>query len=307
MSLIFCTYQYTANIITSCFRVTTPLRDYTMIDEQNCQLITDYGGKNFNEICSVTIGPNDEVFVVDRGNEEVIIFDKDLKLIKTFGQGSGDSKLNEPTGIAIGHNIIAVSDSRDDHDVKKFTLQGDYLSKFGSYGSGDGQFKYPDGLCFNSKGLLYVVDYYNHRVQVFRENVFLFKFGSKGSNPGQFNAPARIAIDSSDQVYVTDHQEHDYNDYGGISVFSEDGHFIKKMNFNHQYAICIPPDDYVISEAKDTLIVLSPTHDLIAKFGRCGFANGAFFGISDIAINSSGTIFVTEIQNKRLQIITTSD
>ena len=285
----------------SCFRVTTPLRDYTMIDKQNCQLITDYGGKNFNGICSVAIGPNDEVFVVDRYNEEVIIFDKDLKLIRTFGQGSGDSKLNEPAGIAIGHNIIAVSDF-DDHEVKKFTLQGDYLSKFGSYGSGDGQFKYPDGLCFNSKGLLYVVDYYNHRVQVFRENVFLFKFGSKGSNPGQFNAPSRIAIDSSDQVYVTDHHEcSNYDGYGGISVFSEDGHFIKKINCNHQYTICIPPDDYVISEARDTLIVLSPTHDLIAKL------NGAFFGITDIAINSSGTIFVTEIRNKRLQIITTSD
>ena len=302
MSLIFCTYQYnTANIMISCFRVTTPLRDYTMIDKQNRQLITDYGGKNFNGICSVAIGPNDEVFVVDRYNEEVIIFDKDLKLIRTFGQGSGDSKLNEPAGIAIGHNIIAVSDF-DDHEVKKFTLQGDYLLKFGSYGSGDGQFKYPDGLCFNSKGLLYVVDYYNHRVQVFRENVFLFKFGSKGSNPGQFNAPSRIAIDSSDQVYVTDHHEcSNYDGYGGISVFSEDGHFIKKINCNHQYTICIPPDDYVISEARDTLIVLSPTHDLIAKL------NGAFFGITDIAINSSGTIFVTEIRNKRLQIITTSD
>ena len=54
--------------------------------------------------------------------------------------------------------------------VKTFTLQGDYLSKFGSYGSGDGQFNYPQGLTFNSKGQLYVVDYGNHRVQVFDGN-----------------------------------------------------------------------------------------------------------------------------------------
>ena len=273
-----------------------------MIDEQSCQLITDYGGKNFNGICSVAIGPNDEVFVVDRDNEEVIIFDKDLKLIKTFGQGSGDSKLNEPVGIAVGHNIIAVSEWSD-QVVKKFSLQGDYLSEFGSYGSGDGQFNYPNGLCFNSKGLLYVVDCNNHRIQVFRGNVFLFKFGSKGPNPGQFNNPSHIAMDSSNQVYVTDYNEYDYHDDGGVNVFSEDGHFIKKINCNHQYAICIPPDDYVISEAEGVFIVLSPTHDLIAK---CGFAN-EFFGISDIAINSSGTIFVTEFLSNCLQIITTSD
>ena len=175
-------------------------------------------------------------------------------------------------------------------------------------------------MCFNSKGLLYVVDHNNHRVQVFRENVFLFKFGSKGLNPGQFTSPNCIATDSSDQVYVTDdvvsisiaEYEHelevDFKDYhGGITVFSEDGHFIRKINCYNPYAICIPPDDYVISEADDVLIVLSPTLDLIAKLGESGFDKGVFSGLNGIAINSSGTIFVTECLNKRLQIITTSD
>jgi len=90
-----------------------------------------------------------------------------------FGQGSGDSKLNTPVGIAVGHNVIVVSEF-DDHVLKKVSLQGDYLSKFGSHGSGDGQFDYPQGLWFNSKGLLYIVDNGNYRVQVFRDNMFLF-------------------------------------------------------------------------------------------------------------------------------------
>ena len=345
-------YVYLIISLISCFRVTTPLRDYTKIEEQNCQLVTDYRGKKFNGLRSIAVGPNDEVVVLDDNNKEVIIFDKDLNLILTFGQGSGDSELNDPAGVAISHNVIAVSEW-DDHVVKKFSLQGDYLSKFGSYGSGDGQFNNPQGLCFNSKGLLYVVDHNNHRVQVFRENVFLFKFGSKGPNPGQFKDPSCIAVDSSDQVYVTDYDNYDEDDYDdddydeddydeddhdeddyddddyddhdydeddhdedededdydedddGISVFSEDGHFIKKINCNNPLAICISPDDYVISDAEDFLIVFSPTHDLIAKFGTRGNAKGQFRGINDIAINSSGTIFVTEHNNKRLQIIAT--
>ena len=162
-----------------CFRVTTSLRDYTKIEEQNCQLITDYGGKKFNGLRSVAVGPNDEVIVLDDNHKEVIIFDKDLKLIKTFGQGSGDSELNDPAGVTVGHNVIAISEWSD-HVVMKFSLQEDYLSKFGSHGKRDGQFNNPQGLCFNSKGLLYVVDHNNHRVQVFSENVFLFKFGSYG-------------------------------------------------------------------------------------------------------------------------------
>jgi len=282
------------------FSVTTTLRDYTKIQAQNCQLITQYGGKKFQFPYDITTTTNDDVVVVDFTNKEVIILDKDMNLIRSFGQESGDSKLNNPIGVAVGYNVIAVSEWSD-HVVKKFTLLGDYLSKFGSYGSRDGQFKNPRGLTFNSKGLLYVVDVNNGRVQTFdNNNNFLFKFGSRGSNPGQFQYPCYIALDSSDQVYVTD-----CSDNGGIIVFSEDGRFIKKINCNNPWAICLTPDDYIITDDGDSLTVFSSTHQLITKFGTQGSQIGQFNNILGIAVNSVGTIFVTEYYNHRLQVITT--
>ena len=279
--------------------MTTPLRDYTKIEEQQCQVITDYGGKKFSGLRDVTTGPNDEVVIIDCSNKEIIIYDKDLKLITAFGQGSGDSKLNCPIGVAVDHNVIAVSEYSD-HVVKKYSMQGDYLSKFGSHGSGDGQFNNPRGLCFNSKCSLYVMDSSNYRVQVFGENnLFLFKFGSKGHNPGQFQNPCCIATDGSDHVYVTDH-----SNVGGICVFSEDGHFIKKINCYIPWAIGIALDDYIITDPNDVLTVFSPTHEIIAKLGAHGKEKGQFNGIRGIAINNSGTIFVIECDNTRLQIIT---
>ena len=272
------------------------LRDFTKINKKNCQLVTHYGGKKFSWPQGIAIGPSNEILIADFVNKEVITFDKDLKLIRTFGQ---DSKLNLPVCVAINRNIIEVSDFSD-HVVKIFSLQGDYLSKFGSHGSEDGQFNYPYGLSYNSKGLLYVVEYGNCRVQVFRDNMFLFKFGSSGHSPGQFKQPNHVAVDSSDQVYVTDN-----TDDGGISVFSEDGHFIKKINCNSPFTICIAPNDYIITKVNNDhgLTVLSPTHKLIAKFGMNGKEKGEFNGIYGIAINNSGTIFVTEWNNHRLQII----
>ena len=282
--------------------MTTALRDYTKIERKNCQLVKHYGGKKFRGPQDVTIGPNDEVIIADRFNKEIIIFDKDLNLIRTFGQGSGDSKLNDPVGVAVGHNVIAVSEFND-HAVKKFSLQGDYLSEFGSHGSGDGQFYRPQGLCFNSKGLLYVVDNGNCRVQVFREiSIFLFKFGSQGCSPGEFQTPRYIAVDNSDQVYVTDQ-----GDDGGISMFGEDGHFIKRITSNKSYIICITPDDHILATVKDhnSMTVFSPTHECIGKLGVHGEGKGQFTSITGIAINNSGTIFVIEYGNIRLQIIKT--
>ena len=275
--------------------MTTPLRAYTKIEEKNCQLVTHYGGKKLKWPYGIAIGPSNEVVMIDLSNKEVIIFDEDLKLIRTFGQGSGDGKLSSPTDVAVNCNVIVVSECNN-HVVKIFSFQGDYLTALGSSGSGDGQFNYPKGLCFNSKGLLYVMEYGNCRVQVFRDNVFLFKFGSKGKNPGQFQSPRCIAIDSSDQLYVTD--------CSGISMFSEDGHFIKKINCNGPYAIGIAPGHYIITDVNNTLTVFSPTHEIITKFGVLGEEKGQFDDICCIAINDRGTIFVTERINKRLQIVT---
>ena len=277
------------------------LRDYTKIKAQNCQLITQFGEKKFQYPWDITTTTNDDVVVVEREYNTVVILDKDMNLVTTFGQESEDSKLNNPIGVAVGHNIIAVSEFYE-HVVKKFTLQGYYLSKFGSYGSENGQFNNPQGLAFNSKGLLYVVNYSNCRVQVFdSSNRFLFKFGSKGSNPGQLQVPRCIALDSSDQVYVTDCDISS----GGVIVFSEDGHFINKINCNTPYAICLSPDNCIITSDGHVITVFSPTHQLITKFGTTGSQRGQFDCIYGVAVNSVGTIFVTENNNHRLQLITT--
>ena len=119
----------------------TTLRDYTKIKVENCELITQFGHgrKEFHEIHSITTTTTDDVVMVDYTNKEVVVFDKNLKWIRTFSQGSGDSSLKNPSGLAVSYIVIAVSEC-DDRVVKKFTLHGNYLSKFGSSGRGDGQF-----------------------------------------------------------------------------------------------------------------------------------------------------------------------
>ena len=262
-------------------------------------MVKRYGEKQEKEfICphDVAVGPNNEVVILDN---EAVILDKNLKFVRSFGRGTGDSGLNSPVGVAIYQDVIAISEY-DHHVVKKFSLQGDYLSKFGSLGNEDGQFKNPQGLCFNSKGLLYVVDHYNDRVQVFNhDDKFSSKFGSRGRDEGQFQNPRYIAMDSRDQVYVTDCDN-------GIIMFTENGKFIKKLFCDQPFAISITPDDYIITSDKriHCLVVFSPTHQLISKFGDSDREKGQFVDIYGIAISTNGTIFIVECSNRRLQVIT---
>lgn len=89
--------------------------------------------------------------------------------------------------------------------VVKFGSSGNYVTAFGSSGSGNGQFISAYELAFDAQGNLYVTDPGNNRVQKFdSQGNYLSQFGSRGTGNGQFNTPLGIAIDASGNIYVAD-------------------------------------------------------------------------------------------------------
>ena len=280
-------------MILSCYcRVTVTLRDYSKMREQDCSVVTDYGGNKFGHLSNVAIGVNDEVVILDNTNKCVIVLDCNMTLLSVIGQGNGDSRLVDPDGLAVSKDgIIAVSDYGSDQ-VNKYSLQGKLLSVIGNNrGDNNGQFNMPSGLVFGSNKMLYVVDSDNHRIQVFEDDKFAFTFGSYGSNPGQFQFPVRIAIDTDNRVLVSD------IDGNRISLFSHTGSFISKITCDRPFAITVSPDGYIITECDEKITIWSPTHQLIHQFG------GEFNAIMGIAMNSTGTIYVVENWNERLLIM----
>ncbi|KJU81430.1 NHL repeat containing protein, partial [Candidatus Magnetobacterium bavaricum] len=128
-----------------------------------------------------------------------------------------------PNGIAVDSSGNVYVADEDNHRIQKFSSSGVFLAKWGSKGSGDGQFYYPGGIAVDSSGNVYVADTYNDRIQKFSSSgVFLAKWDSKGSGDGQFYYPYDIAVDSSGNVYVVDAS----NDR--IQKFSSSGVFLAK-------------------------------------------------------------------------------
>ncbi len=89
-----------------------------------------------------------------------------------------------------------------------------YFGAFGERGHGNGQFKGPHEVAFDSTGNVFVADRANMRIQVFTaEGVFLRMFHGMGS-------PFGLAIDSSDRVYVSNWSEN------YVTVFTSGGQLI---------------------------------------------------------------------------------
>ena len=93
------------------------------------------------------------------------------------------------------------------HRIQKFSSNGIFIKKWGTFGTGDGQFRYPHGIAEGSDGKIYVAD--NHRLQRFTpEGMFVSKLGTEGSADGQFRYPKGVASESNGSIYVVDGGQH---------------------------------------------------------------------------------------------------
>ena len=122
-------------------------------------------------------------------------------------QGSGDGQFDFSSfaiaDVAVDSaGNIYVADY-DNHRIQKFHHSGTFLAKWGTNGSGDGQFDNPRRVAVDSAGNVYVADSGNHRIQKFDSNgTFLATWGTNGSGDGQFTLPSGVAVDAMGNVYV---------------------------------------------------------------------------------------------------------
>jgi DNA-binding beta-propeller fold protein YncE len=124
-------------------------------------------------------------------------------------------------GIAVnkeGHVLVADINGR----IQEFDSSGKFLNKWGSYGTGDGQFASPPySLAVDKQGNIYVAD--GRRIQKFDSSgKFLLKWGSFGNGDGEFSSPQGIAIDSQGGIYVSD------NGNARVQKFDSNGKFLLK-------------------------------------------------------------------------------
>lgn len=67
---------------------------------------------------------------------------------------------------------------------------GTFLTKWGAFGFGNGQFNQPTGITVDASGDVYVTGPFNQRIQKFDANgTFLTMWGSLGTGDGQFMTP----------------------------------------------------------------------------------------------------------------------
>ncbi|WP_052566686.1 lectin-like protein [Candidatus Magnetobacterium casense] len=190
--------------------------------------------------------------------------------------------------------------------VDAFAEDYTFVSKWGSYGSSDGQFNRPRGVAVDASGYVYIADTENNRIQKFSSNgVFITKWGSQGSGDSQFNKPYGVAVDASGNVYIADTENN------RIQKFSSSGAFVSKWGsygsgdsqFNKPYGVAVDASGNVYVADYDNCRIqkFSSSGAFVSKWGSYGSSDGQLYGPYGIAIDVSGNIYVADVYNYRIQ------
>jgi DNA-binding beta-propeller fold protein YncE len=186
-------------------------------------------GQGFWAPQDFVLGPNEIVYVVSRGQEELGQRITRVSLNHDFlgqfgGFGYGDGQFVWPRSLDMDQeNLLYVSDELT-HRITKFDTEGAYQGHWGEPGDGEGQLNGPSGLAFDKDDNLYVVDSLNHRVQLFtKDGKFVTMWGGRGTADGQFDLPWGICVDRNGDVYVADWQN------SRVQKFSPNGQFLRKF------------------------------------------------------------------------------
>ncbi|MDA1312344.1 MAG: peptidyl-alpha-hydroxyglycine alpha-amidating lyase family protein [Acidobacteria bacterium] len=280
-------------------------------------------GWDLVEVVGVASDSRDRVYVFNRGEHPVIVFERDGTFVKSWGEGS----FGRAHGIHIGPDDSVYLTDDFLHTVRKFTVDGELLMTLGESGRasdtgvegndyrtiqrGAGPFNQPTNVALTPDGEIYVTDGYgNARVHKFSaRGELLFSWGEPGAGPGQFNLPHGIAVDSDGVVYVADRE----NDR--LQLFQPDGTFIAEWTqVSRPAQVFIDPRDRIyvaeigwrcglfpgvepVDPGGAYVSVLDREGNVLDRWGGSEnpCAPGDFYAPHDVWVDRFGDVYVGEV------------
>jgi len=182
-----------------------PKADPIVVFDAKGKYLRSWGKGMFGNAHGMRVDLDGNVWVTDNGDHQVMKFTRDGRLLLTFGKkkraGTDSETFNRPTDIAFAPSgEFYVSDGYGNSRVVKFSREGKYLLDWGKPGTKPGEFNTPHSIAVDSKGLVYVSDRENNRIQIFdAAGKFLRQWTHLGATQNIFITP-------QDEIWIITHR-----------------------------------------------------------------------------------------------------
>ena len=277
----------------------------------------------FVEGIGVTVDQDDRLYVFNRGNPPVLVFEPDGQFVEAWGQDC----------FVRPHGILAAADRTlyltDDlgHRVAQYTSAGKFVRDIGPTGvpsatgvSGfdyrsivaSGPYNLPTNAAVADDGHLFVADGYgNASVHHFDASGQLIRtWGASGPRNGEFHVPHGICVDSQNRILVADREN------SRIQIFDREGSLLQLWtDVVRPCQVFTGGDDiFFVAELGNQngrfpwhprlneptggrVSIFDQDGNLLSRWGGGLDARrlDSFYACHDICVDSQGTIYVGEV------------
>ena len=267
-------------------------------------------GYSWTDAAAVAVDSEDRVYIFNRGDHPMIVFDSDGNYLDSWGEGI----FTRPHGLTLGPDDTLYCTDDTGHSVRQCTLDGRVLMTIGVPGKPSEPYSgHPFNRCTDvaidpKTGELYITDgYTNARVHKYSpDGRLLFSWGEPGTDPGQFNIVHNIATDRDGYVYVADRENH------RVQIFDSNGKYQTQWNNLHRpCAIYISQEQHVYvadlgwgmsvnqnhPNIGPWITVLNTNGERLARIGHMGYGLdvGQFIAPHSICLDSKSNIYIGEV------------
>ncbi len=268
----------------------------------NYQRVADWptlpASMKLGPVSSVAIDTAGRVYVLQRTQPPVVVFDGKGEFLRTWGEGF----LKIPHGLRIDRNDNVWMTDIGNHIVLKCDAEGNVLltlGRKGEAGSGPDQFNKPTDVAFSAAGDVFVSDGYgNSRIVKFsKEGRYLAEWGTKGTGRGEFNLPHTLCTDGKDRLYVGDLENN------RVQVFNLDGKFLDQFTESGApFSLALKSDRLFVADGRARQINVLNLQG--KRLGHWSTGDGDSNTPHWVSVDSHGTAYVSYVSGQRIDKFT---
>jgi hypothetical protein len=267
-------------------------------------------GYSWTDAAAVAVDSQDRVYVFNRGDHPMIVFDRGGNFLSSWGEGV----FSRAHGVTAGPDDTLYCADDGDHTIRQCTLDGKVLMTLGvpgkpsAYQTGDPFNRCTDVAIDPHTGDLYISDGYgNSRVHKYSpDGKLLFSWGEPGTDPGEFNIVHNIATDRDGWVYVADRENH------RIQIFDSNGKYETQwVNMHRPCTVYVSEEQHVyvgelgwgmnvnrdLPNIGPRISVYDTSGKRLARVGDTGMgtAPGQFAAPHGMCLDSRGDLYLGEV------------